>query len=117
MWLVAENSPATEPSLNTSARSGGSNPLQISISENRTDQPVPDSCLDAGFHARQCLSQGMRILVVEDDAMQRLVLVSLLRSHGHEVVAVSDGNAAWEELGRKPFNIVFTDWMMPGMSG
>jgi phosphoserine phosphatase RsbU/P len=91
--------------------------LQISISENRTDQPVPDACLDAGFHARQCLSQGMRILVVEDDAMQRLVLVSLLRSHGHEVVAVSDGDAAWEAIGRSAFNIVFTDWMMPGMSG
>ena len=25
--------------------------------------------------------------------------------------------AAWEELGRSTFNIVFTDWMMPGMSG
>src|ERR1700733_14687264 len=76
-----------------------------------------ESCLDPAFHPRQSSGEKMRILVVEDDAMQRLVLVSLLKSHGHEVVAVSDGSAAWEELSRKPFNIVFTDWMMPGMSG
>ena len=59
----------------------------------------------------------MRILVVEDDPIQRLVLVSLLNRHGHEVIAVSDGAAAWEALGRGTFNILFTDWMMPGMSG
>jgi phosphoserine phosphatase RsbU/P len=88
--------------------------LQTSISEHHL---APASCVDPAFHARQCLAQGMRILVVEDDAMQRLVLVSLLRSHGHEVVAVSDGDAAWEAIGRSTFNIVFTDWMMPGMTG
>jgi sigma-B regulation protein RsbU (phosphoserine phosphatase) len=96
--------------------------LRISISENHTDHPFPAPLLDAGFHARQGLGpgmrlQGMRILVVEDDAMQRLVLVSLLRSHGHEVVAVADGDAAWLAIGCSDFNIVFTDWMMPGMNG
>jgi sigma-B regulation protein RsbU (phosphoserine phosphatase) len=59
----------------------------------------------------------MRILVVEDDPIQQLVLVSLLNRHGHEVIAVSDGTAAWNALRRSNFNIVFTDWMMPGMSG
>jgi phosphoserine phosphatase RsbU/P len=72
---------------------------------------------DPAIHPRNSLRPKMRILVVEDDAMQRLVLVSLLKRHGHEVVAVSNGNAAWEELSRGTFNIVFTDWMMPGMSG
>jgi phosphoserine phosphatase RsbU/P len=82
-----------------------------------SDHLAQEFNLDTTFHTRQSSGEKMRILVVEDDAMQRLVLVSLLRTHGHEVVAVSDGNAAWEELSRKPFNIVFTDWMMPGMSG
>src|ERR1700761_3615617 len=82
-----------------------------------SSHPPQESCPDTAFHSRQKLGEKMRILVVEDDAMQRLVLVSLLRSHGHEVVAVGDGCAAWEELSRKPFNILFTDWMMPGMTG
>ena len=64
---------------------------------------------------RSC--EQMRILVVEDDPIQRLVLVSLLNKHGHEVIAVPDGTAAWDALRRSNFNIVFTDWMMPGMSG
>jgi sigma-B regulation protein RsbU (phosphoserine phosphatase) len=59
----------------------------------------------------------MRILVVDDDPIQRLVLVSLLKGHGHEVTCVSDGNAGWEVLQRGLFHIVFTDWMMPGISG
>jgi phosphoserine phosphatase RsbU/P len=72
---------------------------------------------DATIPSSQSSGEKMRILVVEDDPMQRLILVSLLRRHGHDVVAVSDGAAAWEELRRNTFNIVFTDWMMPGMSG
>ena len=92
--------------------------MYLQIHTHPSSSPPPkESSLDTTFHSRQSLGEKMRILVVEDDAMQRLVLVSLLRTHGHEVVAVSDGSAAWEELGRRPFNIVFTDWMMPGMSG
>jgi sigma-B regulation protein RsbU (phosphoserine phosphatase) len=59
----------------------------------------------------------MRILVADDDPMQRLVLVSLLKAHGHDVVPASDGLLAWEELGRNKYNVVFTDWMMPRMNG
>ena len=81
------------------------------------DTAISEANQDLAFLSRQSSGEKMRILVVEDDAMQRLVLVSLLKSHGHEVVAVSDGSAAWEEIGRKSFNIVFTDWMMPGMTG
>jgi phosphoserine phosphatase RsbU/P len=75
------------------------------------------SWLDAAMDSRQRPYEKMRILVVEDDPVQRLVLVSLLNKHGHEVIAVSDGAAGWEALRHSTFNIVFTDWMMPGMSG
>jgi sigma-B regulation protein RsbU (phosphoserine phosphatase) len=79
--------------------------------------PGSRSCLVPAIHPRQISGEKMRILVVEDDPVQRVVLVSLLNRHGHEVMAVSDGTAAWEALKRSTFNIVFTDWMMPGMSG
>jgi phosphoserine phosphatase RsbU/P len=63
------------------------------------------------------LNQKMRILVADDDPMQRVLLMGLLKGHGHEVVGVCDGATAWEHLERGGFNIVFTDWMMPGMNG
>jgi sigma-B regulation protein RsbU (phosphoserine phosphatase) len=59
----------------------------------------------------------MRILVVEDDPMQRLVLVELLKKHGHEVTSAADGDAAWEKLIESGSSLVFTDWMMPRMNG
>jgi sigma-B regulation protein RsbU (phosphoserine phosphatase) len=59
----------------------------------------------------------MRILVAEDDAMQRLVLVQLLKKHGHEVTSAADGAAAWEALIESGSSLVFTDWMMPRMNG
>jgi sigma-B regulation protein RsbU (phosphoserine phosphatase) len=79
--------------------------------------PASRTWLNTAIDSRQRLGERMRILVVEDDPIQRLVLVSLLNRQGYEVNAVSDGTAAWEALSQGTFNIVFTDWMMPGMSG
>ena len=64
------------------------------------DHPGSRFYLDPAIRPRQSSGEKMRILVVEDDSMQRLILVSLLTRHGHDVIAVSDGNAAWQELER-----------------
>ena len=80
-------------------------------------RPASRSWLDAGMSSPLRSGEKMRILVVEDDPVQRVVLISLLNRRGYEVVAVSDGAAGWEALNQSTFNIVFTDWMMPGMSG
>jgi sigma-B regulation protein RsbU (phosphoserine phosphatase) len=57
------------------------------------------------------------VLVVDDDAMQRVALSSMLRARGHEVDTARDGAQAWQNLLENPASIVFTDWMMPNMSG
>jgi DNA-binding response OmpR family regulator len=59
----------------------------------------------------------MRILVVEDDAVVRTFVTAGLRAGGHEVHAYSTGTDGWEEFRQKPYPIVVTDWMMPGMDG
>lgn len=60
----------------------------------------------------------MRVLIAEDDVTSRRLLeVSLSRS-GYEVVAVGDGDEAWQMLqGDDPPRIVILDWMMPGKDG
>jgi sigma-B regulation protein RsbU (phosphoserine phosphatase) len=90
-------------------------PLQSSLTR-LGSQSRPETAIRPR-HGSQVSGEKMRILVVEDDPIQRLVLVSLLNRQGYEVIAVSDGAAAWDALRRNTFNIVFTDWMMPGMSG
>lgn len=59
----------------------------------------------------------MRILVADDDPIDRTVTASLLRGLGHDVSEACDGNAAWGILHAGQFEIVISDWMMPGLSG
>lgn len=60
----------------------------------------------------------MRILVAEDDLSWRLMLVAVLEKNGHDVVQVSDGGEAWDEL-QKPDTprLAILDWIMPEMEG
>lgn len=62
-----------------------------------------------------------RFLAVDDDPMILHILVSILRSEGHEVVAAPHGEAAVAILEAEPrpvhFDMIVSDVMMPGMSG
>ena len=61
---------------------------------------------------------GEVILVVEDEAAVRLMSVDVLESLDYSVVAAADGDQALELLGRHPeITLLFTDIVMPGMSG
>ncbi len=59
----------------------------------------------------------MRILVVDDTLSVRIMLASLLRKWGHEVIEADDGDQAWEIIQREPVRFVISDWMMPGLDG
>ena len=63
----------------------------------------------------------MRILVAEDDAVTRKLLESTLSRLRLDVVAVADGNAAWNALetlkGKDAPELALLDWMMPGLEG
>ena len=60
-----------------------------------------------------------RILIVDDDPdLLRLLEDSIgLYCAECEVVRASDGYAALEHLGRQPFDLILTDYQMPGMNG
>jgi sigma-B regulation protein RsbU (phosphoserine phosphatase) len=62
----------------------------------------------------------MRILIAEDERITRTTLQRQLQSWGHEVIAVEDGQHAWEAFSASQgaaFDIVMTDWEMPRLSG
>jgi phosphoserine phosphatase RsbU/P len=63
----------------------------------------------------------MRILVAEDDAVTRKLLESTLGRLRLDVIAVADGNAAWNALetlkGKDAPELALLDWMMPGLEG
>lgn len=59
----------------------------------------------------------MNILIAEDDAVSRRVLQRAVESRGHRCVAVADGQAAWSAYHVDEFDVVISDWMMPGLDG
>jgi sigma-B regulation protein RsbU (phosphoserine phosphatase) len=62
--------------------------------------------------------QWMKILIAEDDRISLLLLGEILREWNYEVVAASDGLAAWEALQRPGApQLAILDWIMPALDG
>jgi two-component system copper resistance phosphate regulon response regulator CusR len=59
----------------------------------------------------------MRVLVVEDDAGLRDVLVLGLTDQGYQVDAVEDGDDAIDLLGWYEYDVAIIDWRLPGAQG
>jgi two-component system sensor histidine kinase/response regulator len=60
---------------------------------------------------------SLRVLVAEDNAVNRKVALGLLRKRGHRVVAAEDGHQALAALERESFDVVLMDVQMPGLNG
>lgn len=62
-------------------------------------------------------ADGVKILVIEDDAVARAILRQALQRLGHDVVEAIDGEAAWALLQKEAVRVIVSDWMMPGLDG
>ena len=62
-------------------------------------------------------TDSARILIVDDDAGQRSLLDSFLRSQGFETVVASSGEEALGVLREHEFQMMISDVRMPGISG
>ncbi|THD54170.1 MAG: response regulator [Phenylobacterium sp.] len=59
----------------------------------------------------------LRVLAAEDNAINQLVLRTLLAQVGVEPVVVGDGRAALEAWSREPWDLILMDVQMPVMDG
>ena len=57
------------------------------------------------------------ILVVDDDSGICEIIAILLKSDGHRVDTANNGDAGWAALRTKPYDLMVTDHMMPGLTG
>jgi CheY-like chemotaxis protein/anti-sigma regulatory factor (Ser/Thr protein kinase) len=62
-------------------------------------------------------STERRVLVAEDNPVNRQVLTGMLESLGYAADCVEDGPTALEVLSERPYDIVLMDCQMPGMDG
>ena len=58
-----------------------------------------------------------RILLVDDDPVNQMVALGLLRRHGWEAVAAANGKDALQILAKQSFDLILMDLQMPEMDG
>lgn len=66
--------------------------------------------------------QGVRVLVVDDNASAREILASMVQAFGLDVDVARDGTQALQLIAEadkqmQPYNLVLIDWQMPVMDG
>ena len=59
----------------------------------------------------------MKVLFADHSEPQRSAVVAHLEQRGHDALAASDGEEAWEILHHSAVSLVISDWTMPGMDG
>lgn len=60
----------------------------------------------------------MQVLIADDDPVYQTLLQDLLTEWGYDVVVVSDGAKAWQEIqSDDPPSVAILDWLMPGLDG
>jgi PAS domain S-box-containing protein len=74
------------------------------------DDPGRAGLSDGGRHAR-------RVLLAEDNDVNRRLAVATLERYGHVVETVTDGRAAVEAIRQRTFDVVLMDLQMPVMDG
>jgi two-component system, sensor histidine kinase RpfC len=60
---------------------------------------------------------GLRILVAEDNSISQQIIGMILRSGGHQVTVVDDGECVLEQYRNVSFDIAVLDMHMPGSNG
>ena len=58
-----------------------------------------------------------RVLIVDDDAFIRELILMKLRNAGFDAVAETDGEAGLAAAIANPPDVILADWMMPRLSG
>ena len=59
----------------------------------------------------------MRVLIAEDDPVNRRLLGRLLPQLGFDTVSVDRGDLALEKIRSEKLQLAVVDWVMPGLSG
>jgi len=83
----------------------------------RAEGDIETVVSDAPADASQPAALRGRVLLVEDNPVNRRVAQRLLDMHGLDVIAVGDGSEAISRLEREPYDLVLMDCLMPVMDG
>jgi CheY-like chemotaxis protein len=87
--------------------------LRVTGLDDRAEANAPQKKLDHGLGARHPL----RILVVEDNAVNQKVSLAILSRLGYQADLAANGRQAVEAVAEKTYDLVLMDIQMPEMNG
>ncbi len=96
--------------------------VELRLPREHPEAPTPGPTKLVGMHARRVsgaarAGPALRILVCEDDPINRKAIRALLSRQGHEVTLVANGEGALAKLDAASFDVLLTDVEMPGIDG
>ena len=83
----------------------------------RVRLPAQIAAVDAALDSDQRMDRSLSVLVVDDEPLARDVLARYLVTDGHRVKTAIDGQEGMDRFGAGAFDLLITDYGMPGMNG
>ncbi|WP_114227548.1 MULTISPECIES: PAS domain-containing hybrid sensor histidine kinase/response regulator [Sphingomonas] len=84
----------------------------VGVETTATVPPAPPPVL-----AKSRRSRPLEVLLAEDNRVNQLLILALLRRMGHRVTCYGDGAAAVAAAGARPFDVILMDMQMPLLDG
>ncbi len=78
---------------------------------------MPNRILEPERPAASLMTPSLRVLLVEDEPTQQMTMKRLLTKVGYEVDTAGNGEEALEMIKTGKYQLVLSDWEMPGMDG
>jgi signal transduction histidine kinase/CheY-like chemotaxis protein len=78
---------------------------------------APSGAREATTEPRASSRASLRVLLAEDEAINRLVVLDMLEKLGHRADSVNNGLEALQALDRQTYDVVLMDVQMPGLDG
>ncbi|MCP4350057.1 MAG: response regulator [Desulfobacterales bacterium] len=91
--------------------------VTLQMKRKKQNRDVSESNKTGDEYDNNDSQSALKILVAEDDLVNRKMFVDILRRAGYEVKAVADGKSALTEFEKENFNLILMDVQMPEMDG
>jgi len=106
---------------NITARSelghGATFAIELPVATQAPEPPALRSASASPFAAPAVATASRTVLVIDDEEWILDLAAELLRRDGYEVETAIGGERALELLGRNKFDLIVSDWKMPGLNG